>query len=453
MTKLKRLKMILLLSVGIFFLGSTNLSQAITREGKIHKNISIMSIDISGLTKNEAKRKVEETINHYNEINLIFEDKTYKLNKKDLGIVYSIDDAVEKAYNIGRDKDIISNIKTKIDLDLGENKTIGLKCSYNEKNLDKYINFLNENINIEPISATIKLEDNRFNYTKETYGIKIDVDKLKKAIILDINKVFSNDEKIPTISIRPNFIYDELSKIDTVLGTYETNFNHKLENRVNNIDVAARATNNVIVKPSEEFSFNHYVNDASIQSQFKNAPVIINGKLEQGLGGGICQVSSTMYNAALYAGLEITKVRNHSIPSAYVSKGRDATVATGNLDFRFKNKYNTPILVTHKIYNNKIVTTIYGNKEDKKEIEVTTEIIKSVPNKVKIETSEKIFEGEKTISQNGRVGYKINTFRIYKGDKGKTKEFISESYYPPMDKVVVYGTKKKVIDNIDKEII
>ncbi|WP_042277045.1 VanW family protein [[Clostridium] dakarense] len=450
---MKRLKIILLLSVGIFFLGSTNLSQAITREGKIHKNISIMSIDISGLTKDEAKRKVKETINHYNEVNLIYEDKVYKLNKKDLGIVYNIDESVEKAYNIGRDKDIISNIKTKVDLDLGENKSIDLKCSYNEKNLDKYINFLNENIKVEPINATIKLENDKFNYTKETYGIKIDVDKLKKSIILDVNKVFSNDEKIPTISIKPNFVYDELSKIDTVLGTYETHFNTKLENRVNNIDVAARATNNVIVKPYEEFSFNHYVNDSSIQSQFKNAPVIINGKLEQGLGGGICQVSSTMYNAALYAGLEITKVRNHSIPSAYVSKGRDATVATGNLDFRFKNKYNTPIFITHKMYDNKIVTTIYGNKEDKKEIEVTTEIIKSVPNKVKIKTSKELFEGEKTVSQNGRTGYKINTFRIYKGDKGNTKEFISESYYPPMDKVVVYGTKKKVIDNIDKEII
>lgn len=450
---MKRLKIILLLSVGIFFLGSTNLSQAITREGKIYKNISIMYIDVSGLRKDEAKRKVEETINHYNEINLIYEDKAYKLNKKDIGIAYNIDEAIEKAYNIGRDKDIISNIKTRMDLDSGESKSINLKCSYNEKSLDKYINSLNKDINVEPISATIKLENDKFNYTKETYGIKIDADKLKKAIISDINIVFSNDEKIPTISIRPNFIYDELSKINTVLGTYETHFNPKLENRVNNIDVAARATNNVIVKPSEEFSFNYHVNDGSIQSQFKNAPVIINGKLEQGLGGGICQVSSTMYNAALYAGLEITKVRNHSIPSPYVSKGRDATVATGNLDFKFKNKYNTPILITHKMYNNKIVTTIYGNKEDKKDIEVSTEIIKSVPNKVKIETSEKLFEGEKTVSQDGRIGYKINTFRIYKGDKGNTKEFISESYYPPMDKVVVYGTKKKVIENIDKEII
>lgn len=450
---MKRLKIILLLSVGIFFLCSTNLSQAMNSGGKIHKNISIMSIDISGLTKDEAKRKVEKTINNYNEINLIYEGKTYKLNKKDIGITYNINEAVEKAYNIGRDKGIISNVKTIVDLDLGESKSINLKCSYNEKSLDKYINFLNKNINVEPISATIKLEDDKFNYTKETYGIKVDSDKLKKAIISNIDKVFSNDEKIPTIIVRPKFIYNELSKIDTVLGTYETYFNPKLGNRVNNIDVAARAINNVIVKPYEEFSFNHYVNDSSVQSQFKNAPVIINGKLEQGLGGGICQVSSTMYNAALYAGLEITNVRNHSIPSAYVSKGRDATVSTGNLDFKFRNKYNTPIFITHKMYDNKIVTTIYGNKEDKKDIEVITEIIKLVPNKVKIETSGELFEGEKTVSQNGRTGYQINTFRIYKGDKGQIKEFISESYYPPMDTVVVYGTKKRMIENIDKEII
>ena len=101
-----------------------------------------------------------------------------------------------------------------------------------------------------------------------------------------------------------------------------------------NIKVGASATNNIVLNPSEEFSFNSYVEVREVQAKFKNAPVIINGELKEGLGGGICQVSSTLYNAALYAGLEITNVRNHSIPSPYVSKGRDATISTGG--YRFK---------------------------------------------------------------------------------------------------------------------
>ncbi|MEG1312106.1 MAG: VanW family protein [Romboutsia sp.] len=440
---MKRLKIIILLSVGIFFLGSINLAQAISKDGKIHKNISIMSVDVSKLSKLEAKTKLEKIINKYNKMSLVNKDEVYKINMKDILVIYNIDEAVEKAYNIGRDKDIISNIKTNINLYLGECKNIKLTYTYNENLLNKYINNLKESIYKEPIDATIKLENNKLEYKKEVNGSKLNTENIKRIIISKIDKIFINQDEIKIIDIKPKYTYSELSKIDTILGTYETYFNTKLNNRVNNINVAAEATNNIIVNPLEEFSFNYYVNKNNIQSKFEKAPVIINGKLKPGLGGGICQVSSTMYNAALYAGLEITNVKNHSIPSSYVSKGRDATVATGDLDFKFKNQYNSPILITHKIDNNKIVTTIYGNKEDKKDIEVITEIIKSIPNKIKIRNSEELYEGEKTIYQKGRVGYKVNTIRIDRTNESKKTELISQSYYPPKDKIVEYGTKKK----------
>ena len=165
------------------------------------------------------------------------------------------------------------------------------------------------------------------------------------------------------------------------------------------------------------------------------------------------------YNAALYAGMDITSVKNHTIPSAYISKGRDATVSLGGIDFKFKNKFKTPILVYNEVYENRIVSTIYGNKEDKKEIEITTEIVETLPNKVVRKNSEEMYEGEKIVEQDGRVGYKVNTFRIYKLGKDTSKELVYESFYPPKDKVIIHGTKKKIIkkkenikENNNKEI-
>ena len=149
-----------------------------------------------------------------------------------------------------------------------------------------------------------------------------------------------------------------------------------------------------------------------------------------------------------YSGLEITSIKNHSIPSGYISKGRDATVCTGVIDFKFKNNLYTPVFIYNEVCENKIISTIYGAKQDKKDIEILTEIIEELPNKVQIKNSDELCKGEKKVFQKGREGYKVNTFRFYKDNK--VKEFINESYYPPLDEIILYGTREK---DIEGEII
>ena len=439
--------MVILLSAGVFFLGGTTLVESLELNKKIHKNVYIEDIDLSGLTVPEAKKKVDNTIKLNKELKLKFDDKEYILNLNKLGVNYLVDNMIESAYNIGRNENILSNIKRKIKLDLGEDYVIKLKYTFDEKKIDDYVEYIQSEIGIEPTNASIKVENDSIVVKKEKYGRKVDTNRLKEVIMYKIENIYCKENNIPIVELKPKYLYEDLSKIDTVLGTYETYFNPKKLGRVNNIKVAANATNNIIIDPETEFSFNSYTQSNEVRSQMQKAPVIVNGKVEEGLGGGICQVSSTLYNAALYAGLEITNVRNHSIPSAYIDKGRDATVADGNLDLRFKNKFNTHIFIFNKVYDNRIVSVIYGNKEDKKDIEVTTEIVNTVPNKVKFTESKELYEGEKNIKENGRLGYKVNTFRIYKNIEKPIKEFISESYYPPMDKEVIYGTRKKDIYN------
>ena len=450
---MKRLKIItVVLLVVIFFLGNTNLVQAKNNTKKIHKNIYIENIDVSNLTKEDAEKKINNFINANKQINLINGSSNYILNLDSIEVNYNIKESVNYAYNLDKDKDFLSNAKTKINLDLGDKVNIKLDKTYNCKKINEFIDKLDETIKIEPINASIVKEGENLVYKKEVYGSKLDRGKCKNIIINKINNMLYEKEQIPTIEIKPKYLYEDLIKINSVLGTYETYFNPSIYNRVNNIEVGANATSNIILNPTEEFSFNSYINSEKISAKFKEAPVIVNGKLKDGLGGGICQVSTTLYNAALYAGLEITSIKNHSIPSSYISKGRDATISTGDIDLRFKNNFENPIFIVQNVYNNKIVSIIYGNEEYKKNIEVVTEVVKSVPYKIESKISNKLYEGEKSIYQKGRKGYKVNTFRIYKENGEVVKELIRENYYPPMDKIVIYGTKKKV-DNISGEVM
>lgn len=438
---MKKINVVVL--VIMFFLGSTISINAFDLQGKIHKNVCIENIDVSGFTKDEAKAKITELINQNEELRLFYGEKIYPIKLSELNINYNIDKMIEEAYSIGRSNGIITNLKTRLKLDMGETHVIKLKYRFEVKSIENFISYIQKEININPTNATVKIENDNIVLTKESYGVAVDTSKLKRILINKAENLYYKEETIPVVIVKPLHIYEELSKIDTVLGTFETKFNKTVEGRVNNIYVAAQATNNVLINPYEEFSFNKYTSSNDFTSKLKKAPVIRNGRVQEGIGGGICQVSTTIYNAALYSGLEITNIKNHSIPSSYIEKGRDATVSSGVLDLKFKNNFDTPILIYNKIDGEKIISTIYGNKTDKKDIEIVTEIVNEYPNETKYINSNELYVGQREVQKEGRVGYKVNTFRIYKNENEIKKELIFESYYPPMDKEILQGTKQK----------
>ncbi len=439
MKVLKRLKPLAILVI-IFIMVQSNIVLAFDLNKKINKNVYINNIELSGLTMEEAKEKLLYHVNENRYFVLSYENKEILIDKNILGVEYEIDDLVKDAYNVGRDRDVISNIKTKVSLSKGNKIVIPLSYKYNIKNIDKLIEDCNKDIYVNPIDATIQIVDGEISITKETYGKKLDKSKLKRDIIYNIKNLNSSDIKACIEILSPKYKYDELKKIDTVLGTFETYFNSSNKNRVNNIEVAALATSNLIIGQNERFSFNNALKN--IRKNLKEAPIIKNGKTDKGLGGGICQVSTTIYNAALYSNMNIIEVNNHSIPSLYITKGRDATVSDGYLDFIFENKNQTPILIYNQVLNNKIVSSIYGSIEDKKDIEIETKIVKVLKNKQICKNDYNLKNGLKIIEQKGRLGYSVNTFRIYKeNQKIIKKELINTSYYPPCDEIIKKGVK------------
>ncbi|MGD6794916.1 VanW family protein [Metabacillus indicus] len=168
----------------------------------------------------------------------------------------------------------------------------------------------------------------------------------------------------PKMDLYPRVDSDLLNSIRSArIGSYVTFFNKRNVQRSTNISLAAEAINNTVVFPGETFSFNGVVGNRTSAKGYMKAPIIIKGELAEGIGGGICQVSSTLFNATDNAGLKTIERFSHSRNVPYVPKGRDATVSWYGPDFKFTNKYSEPVLIMAAVYSSSVTVTIYSTKE------------------------------------------------------------------------------------------
>ncbi|PLR84611.1 hypothetical protein CVD25_00815 [Bacillus canaveralius] len=226
----------------------------------------------------------------------------------------------------------------------------------------KYLQFiekLDRRVYQEPENAKIDVQE---NIVSEQIGYKLNQQEFTNQFLI---YVFGNGPakiEVPTLSIYPKVDSELLSYIrEQQIGQYQTYFNSNNKNRAHNISLAVEALNNHILFPGEMFSFNHVVGKRTTKRGYLKARVIVKGEFSEGIGGGICQVSSTLFNAVDKAGMEIVQRYSHSRRVPYVPPGRDATVSWYGPDFQFKNKYNQPILIRAKAQGGTVVIKIYSS--------------------------------------------------------------------------------------------
>lgn len=242
--------------------------------------------------------------------------------------------------------------------------------------------------------------------------------------------------KITTEKITTNSFINELSK-------YTTRYDESNINRTNNIKIATEKINGTIIMPGEIFSYNNIVGARTIKAGYKEAAVYINGKVVDGIGGGICQVSSTLYNAILNANLEPVSRRNHYFMTSYVPASQDATVSYGTIDFKFKNTRKYPIKVECTAKNGISQVRILGLKEETEyEVVIKSEITEVIPYTTKYIDTDTLDKGRENIVQKGLNGYKSEAYRVLKlNGKVVSKTLLSKDSYNPMERVVERGTR------------
>lgn len=228
-----------------------------------------------------------------------------------------------------------------------------------------------------------------------------------------------------------------------LLAEYETKFNEQQLNRSQNIKIATTKINGTVVLPGEIFSYNNTVGYRTETDGFKLAPMYIGGKLVDGIGGGVCQVSSTLYNAVLCANLEVMERKSHQFLPAYIEVGRDATVADGYIDFKFKNTRKYPIKIICSAQNGVVKVKIYGRKQDTEyDIKIQT-VLKGVkPYKTIYEYNRNVKKGENIVAQKGKNGYECKVYKVISlNGEIISKSLISTDTYNVMNEIIIIGTK------------
>lgn len=268
-------------------------------------------------------------------------------------------------------------------------------------------------------------------------GITMDVEIAKKAL-----EASGDDDtfSFPVVFTEPTMtVRDFRSKLfrDT-LSTISSSFNPGLKGRTTNVKLACDFCNNVILNPGDEFSYNKSVGPRTYERGFKDATVYVAGTTEEGVGGGICQVSSTIYSAALHADLKITERYNHSYMITYVPLGEDATVVYGSKDFRFVNNTDYPIKLRVTYGKSTMTVSIIGTNVNNKTVEISTKRLSSTPFQVVYKTDTSLPVDTTKVKNNGYTGYVTESYRlVYENGKLVSNTFESKSTYKKLDKLIL----------------
>ena len=419
----------------------------VASKDKIFDNVYINDISVGGMSRSEAETILKND-EAYGNIDIRYDGNSHIYKLKDLGCESEVTEAVDSAYEVGRTgqklNDFFDYINTKY---LKKEKHFDVKNIVPQDIEEKIYNDIKSSIEKEPKDASISVSAS-IAVTRGENGVKIDREKFKTDIYSAIKPKVDVVVELPIKSVEPKVKSEDLNKINGVIGTYKTTFSSHVEGRNENIRLAAEYMNNTLLMPGEIFSYNEKTKLKTAKNGYKNATVIVNGEIEEGLGGGVCQVSSTLYNSVLYAGLEIVQRRPHSIPSNYVAYGRDAVVSDNSIDFKFKNNYDFPIFIKTYTGNTSVTVTIYGDTSKIPNIEIVSSVVSKKDREVKYVEDDTLPKGEEKVKTKGRDEIRSETYVIVNGEK----RLVSKDKYPSQTKVILVGTKEKESNiEIDKE--
>lgn len=472
--------------------------------------ISILGIDVSGLSKDDAKQKVTDDVSNRLSTDVIFKhnDETYTLLPSSVGGSFDIDKVIDDAYSVGRNGNIFQNNFAILNAMINSKNFIP-DFSFNSDSFDNSISQMNSNfadgivepsydisgnnliiksgkngnivdsdkikslfvdklifvpyntdsievpvfskeankIDIDAIHSEIYKEAQDASYTTNPYAVYPSSNGLDFNISIDEAKALITGDKdsytIPLKTLYPNVKTSDIGieAFPNLLSSYSTSFASSSSNRATNVSLATNKINGKVLMPGEVFSFNDTVGKRTPQAGFKVAGVYMNGQVATDYGGGICQVSSTLYNAVLRANLEIVDRSNHMFEVGYVPIGTDATVSWGAPDFKFKNSRSYPIKIVTSSSNRKCVVKFYGLKESEEyDIEIVSYRTGSVPYRTTYTTDSSLAAGQQKVIQRGSNGAKSVAYRIRKKNgQVISKELLSKDTYDPHNQIIAVG--------------
>ena len=415
-------------------------------EKNIFNGVNINNISVGGMSKDNARKILEEKFNipiSNKIINLNSGDYKYSLQYGELNAHYDIDTAVNKAYEYGKTGNFINKTRNRLLLKK-EPVNINMEFMFDKNVINKVIKDVNKKVYKDPKNAKISFNGGNFKVTSDELGVKVNEVKLEQMISEAVKPDSTVDSiTVPTETTAAKIKGDMLSKINTKISSFTTVFKPSDINRTENIRIASEQANGALILPGDVFSMNKALGPRIESKGYKEAPVIIKGTVVPGLAGGICQVTTTIYNAALLSNLEIVERSQHGLTVSYVGVGRDATISGDVIDFKFRNTNKYPIYVYIAMGKSSLTVSLYGaNEHPGQYVQLASEITERVKPDIEYIYDTSLDNGVKITEVKPITGIKSKTYKkVFQDGKLISNELINQDFYKPVKGKIRVGTK------------
>lgn len=456
MIKKRNKKRNLIFCLGLLCLAVTMVATGVVMSNdgssKFSKNVYINGTNVGGYTKTEAVQVVTEKLNAKVDnlsIELLHGGKSWRFDHGDFQVDNAVSQVVNSAYSISKlgEKQTLKYLAEN-----GANFNVALNLVI--KDFDQTIDEIAEEIYTEPKNAFVEFTPNEkqnFNVVAEKQGEELD----KEMLMQKLEDGFLNGDdikiEIPTKKIEPEIKADFFADKLNLQSKFSTSIKNSQSGRRHNVALALKKLNGTIVKPNEIKSFNQIVGPQTESGGYESAIIIINGAFKNGIGGGICQASTTLYNALLLADVEVDEVHKHTLPVKYVEMALDAMVSEGTSDLVFKNTSDNDLYIKSYVKGDDATVEIYGKSlPDGVTVKRSAEFIKSIPHsgdKIIVDTNGEyrdkvIYKGEYYRLKYPVDGYEAKAYKeYYKDGKLIDKQEIRHEKYSPQQGIVIEGAE------------
>ncbi len=436
----------------LFAMSHHSVAIAEERENTIVNGVFIDKINISGMTREQAQEAVDTMVADLQDkgIAIIVEDEVVYTSMKELGYRYEPNHYVDQALGLATVGNLIKRYKDTKDIEQGT-IVYPLTFTYDEDKLRRLVEEEATLYNIEPVNASFSRANNKFIYIDHKVGSKVDVDRTVEQIKNTLENWNRMDIVVDAVMVedKPAYTKEMFESSNSLLGEFTTEFKDSVEGRAANLANGARLINNTVLLPGEEFSAYEYLLPFTESNGYYVANSYLNGKIVESVGGGACQVTTTLYNAVLFAELNIVERSAHSMTVSYVPLSMDAAVAEYSKNFRFSNNLDYPILIEALSKDRTITFRIWGHETrdiSHRKLEFVSKTTKEIQ-----PTAKDIITKDPTkpttyrkVTQKARLGYKSELYKVvYVDGKEVERVLINKSSYAAEPNHVTIGTKKE----------
>ena len=401
---------------------------------EILEGVFIDSVNVSGMNKKEAVQAVEDHMREVKgyRIQLQIGDNVVSVPAGELGLDWANESVVDKALDFGQKGNIVKQYKARKDL---EQEPVRLTLQYgaDEASIETVLKEKCVVLDREPENATMTRTEDGFDIVPEKQGITLEVDEAQKTIQDYLSSQWRSGLGMVTLPAKITEAAHKASELQTVqdiLGSASTDYSSSSANRAANIQRGTELLNGTVVYPGESVSVTELVIPFDEENGYAPAPSYENGEVVDSYGGGICQVSTTLYMSLLRAELEITERHNHSMIVNYVKPSMDAAISEGYKDLKFTNNLETPIYIEGYTSGGEVGFVVYGQeyRPEGRSVTYESETLETIEPEVELTASQDSFG---TITQTGspHTGYNACLWKIVSENGKETKEQVNSSTY------------------------